>query len=250
MSKRYVVNPKTNRAVDVEGCAGLKIINQLLKKGIQVKYQSTKSKSNTCKDGEKRVVRKINGEKKSVCVDKTTLRTKCPKGEINYKGDCIKKQNKPKGTRGGPKKNKPVVVEKDVYMKVKKEIQNYYKSITNLWLQESDMGAGSFGSPFSSNLYFNQDDDDLSMMPTFIQLSGRHQWEIEESCHKLFKKLVKTDKHGFVLDHQIDPLEFNKIVFGKIIDHKSFINDPAVKDKLKILVNNLGEKIEAKFENY
>ena len=41
MTKRYVVNPKTNRAVDVEGCVGLKIINQLLKKGIQVKYQST-----------------------------------------------------------------------------------------------------------------------------------------------------------------------------------------------------------------
>lgn len=32
--------------------------------------------------------------------------------------------------------------------------------------------------------------------------------------------------------------------------HKSFINDPTVKDKLKILVNNLGNKIEAAYEYY
>jgi len=43
MSKRYVLNTKTNRLVDAEGYTGLKIIKKLKQQGIQVKYQSTKS---------------------------------------------------------------------------------------------------------------------------------------------------------------------------------------------------------------
>ena len=107
MSKRYVLNPETNRLVDAEGCAGLKIINKLKQKGIQIKYQSTKS-NKTCKEGEKKVLRKIDGEKKRICVAQKTLRTKCPKGEMKHEGKCIKKQLKPTGTPGRPKKTKPV----------------------------------------------------------------------------------------------------------------------------------------------
>ena len=104
MSKRYVLNPETGRLVNEEGCAGLKIINQLLKQKKQVKYQLKKS-NNTCKEGEKKVLRTINGEKKRICVPKTTLRAKCPKGEIKHEGKCIKKQDKPKATRERPKNN-------------------------------------------------------------------------------------------------------------------------------------------------
>jgi hypothetical protein len=87
MSKRYVLNPDTKRLVDAEGCAGLKIINQSMKKGIQIKYQSTKTNKT-----------------------QKPLRSKCPKGEIKHEGKCIKKEDKPKGTgkAGRPKKTKPV----------------------------------------------------------------------------------------------------------------------------------------------
>jgi hypothetical protein len=46
------------------------------------------------------------------------------------------------------------------------------------------------------------------------------------------------------------PLYFNKEVFNKIIDNKSFINNPTVKMNLKNLVENLSEELENKTEYY
>merc|ERR1712146_365741 len=57
-----------------------------------------------CDEGKKRVYRKVDGVKTPTCVNPTEVRKKCPTGKINHKGKCIKKGDKPKGTRGRPKK--------------------------------------------------------------------------------------------------------------------------------------------------
>ena len=57
-----------------------------------------------CDEGKKRVYRKVDGVKTRTCVKPTEVRKKCPTGKINHKGKCIKKGDKPTGTRGRPKK--------------------------------------------------------------------------------------------------------------------------------------------------
>jgi len=57
-----------------------------------------------CDEGKKRVYRKVDGVKTRTCVNPTEVRKKCPKGKITYNDECIKKEDKTKGTRGRPKK--------------------------------------------------------------------------------------------------------------------------------------------------
>ena len=45
MSKRYIINPNTNRRIDADGCLGLKIINSLKKEGKQIKFITKSTKS-------------------------------------------------------------------------------------------------------------------------------------------------------------------------------------------------------------
>jgi len=56
-----------------------------------------------CDIDQKRVYRKINGKKQPTCVEQTEVRKKCPTGKIKHKGKCIKKEDKPTGTRGRPR---------------------------------------------------------------------------------------------------------------------------------------------------
>ena len=72
-------------------------------------------RSKICEDGEKPVSRTVDGAKKRVCADKTTLRTKCEKRAMKYKGKCKKTEDKPKGTgkAGRPKKQQSTLSKKE-----------------------------------------------------------------------------------------------------------------------------------------
>jgi hypothetical protein len=73
-----------------------------------------------CDKSKKRVYRKVNGVKTRACVKPTEVRKKCPTGKVNHKGKCIKKGDKPKGTRGRPKKQ-PLLAQAAAAQKKRKE---------------------------------------------------------------------------------------------------------------------------------
>jgi len=324
MSKRYVLNPETGRLVDAEGCAGLKIINQSIKQKKQVKYQSTKS-NNTCKEGEKKVLRTINGEKTRICVPQTTLRTKCPKGEIKHQGKCIKKQEKPNKTRGRPKNNckegekkvlrtingektricvpqttlrakcpkgeikhqgkcikkqdkpastrkpgrpkktKPVaqqtktqqpkktqtqtpkktqLVGKDDVMQIKKEIQAYYDAIARRYIFDREEPSSDFR--YVSEIYI--DVNRLKQMNTFIKISGLSQEELKQTDRKVMVKYRYDESAYDELRNRYDynPLDYSIKMFDTIIDNKSFPKDPTVKDDLKNYIREATKTIKGK----
>lgn len=267
MSKRYVLNPETGRLVDAEGCAGLKIINQSIKQKKQVKYQSTKS-NNTCKEGEKKVLRKIQGEKKRICVPQTTLRAKCPKGEIKHEGKCIKKQDKPKGTRGRPKTAKPVVqqtktpqpkktqmqtpkktqlVGKDDVMQIKKEIQAYYDAIARRYIRDAEDPNPFEGRyMYISEIYI--DEDYLKQMKTFIKISGLSQEELKQIDRKVMAKyrFDESSYDDYRNRYDYNPLDYSIKMFDMIIDNKSFPKDPTVKDDLKKYIREATKTIKGK----
>ena len=211
MSKRYVLNPETGRLVDAEGCAGLKIINQSMKKGQQIKYQSTKS-NNTCGTGEKKVLRKIGGVKKRICVPQTSLRAKCPKGKINYKGDCINKQAKPKGTRGRrPKTAKPVSQAND---KIVKEIKSVYTPIKKKvdMLEEVHGGEPSDGYPDNLFIKFKKL---KTKMPEFLKFSGLS----DERIKQIIESCAENEN-----DELNNPVEYLKYVLNSILVGEPSLN--------------------------
>ena len=207
---------------------------------------------NTCKEGEKKVLRKINGEKKRICVPQTTLRKKCPKGTINYKENCINKKDKPKGTRGRPKTPKPVgqqtktpqqkktqaqaaqLVGKDVVMKIKKEIQAFYDSISKKY-----KNAREDPNPFEGfYMYFSEiyiETDHLNKMKTFIRISGLSQEELTQIRNNVMAKyrFDECSYDDYRNPYDYDPLDYSIKMFDMIIDNKSFPKDPTVKDDLK-----------------
>lgn len=255
MSKRYVLNPDTKRLVDAEGCAGLKIINQSMKKGIQIKYQSTKTNKT-----------------------QKTLRSKCPKGEIKHEGKCIKKEDKPKGTgkAGRPKKTKPIaqkktpqpkqaqkqtpkktqkqaqaaqLVGKDVVMKIKEEIKTFYDSITKRYINALE-DPNPFGGAFVyvKNIYI--DEDNLQKMKTFMKVSGLSFEEVKQICDKVYAKHIFDENraqqfYGSEPEFDYDPLDYSREVFDRIINNDLF-KDASLKQDLKNYVREITEKIKGK----
>ena len=225
-SKRYILNPDTNRLVHAEGRTGLKVINKLLKNGMQIKYQSAKSK--TCNKGEKRVVRKINGEKKSICVTET--RKKCPKGEIKHGTQCIKKEDKPKGTRGRPKtktsvskptpKKKPTVVKQQnnqvgifqKYDKIVKEIKSVYTPLNDEVNNIYDQNDGEDpydGFPDRLYIKFKKLNE---KMPVFVKFSGFSDKRIKQiikSCYDMAFNSYDTDA--------INPVSYLEYVLNSVL---------------------------------
>jgi len=223
MSKRYVLNPETGRLVDAEGCAGLKIINQLLKQKKQVQYRSTKS-TMTCGNNQKRVFRKTDGIKKTKCVPQTQVRKKCPKGEIEHEGKCIKKQLKPVSTRkpGRPKTAKPVekclkgeikregkCIKKPFlqkYDKIVKEIKSVYNSIKKRVDIIDDVYEGTLPHGYPDELYI-QFEYLKKKMPEFVKFSG--------FSDKIIKQIIKSCEDSSEMDD--NPVVYLKYVLNSIL---------------------------------
>lgn len=226
MSKLYVLNPETGRLVDKEGRTGLKIINQLMKKGQQIKYQLTKS-NNTCGTGEKKVLRKIDGEKKRICVPKATIRAKCPKGTINYKGDCINKKDKPKGTRGRPKTTKPQQKKTQAqaqkilqqqsnqmdifqkYDKIVKEIKSVYTPIKDRVDEIYDIFEDDPSDGYPDDLFIKFQKL-KTKMPEFLKFSG--------FSDKRIKQIIKSCEESIeIFDYLANPVEYLKYILNSIL---------------------------------
>jgi hypothetical protein len=229
----------------------LKIINQSIKKGIQIKYQSTKSNKT-----------------------QKTLRSKCPKGEIKHEGKCIKKEDKPKGTgkAGRPKKTKPVaqkktpqpkqapkqtpkktqkqahaaqLVGKDVVMKIKEEIKAFYDSITKRYINALE-DPNPFGGAFVyvKNIYI--DEDNLQKMKTFMKVSGLSFEEVKQICRKVYARYIVDEEGEYdVVYYDYDPLNYSIKVFDIIINNDLF-KDASLKQDLKNYVREITEKIKGK----
>ena len=190
-----------------------------------------------CDKGKKRVYRKVDGVKTRTCVKPTEVRKKCPTGKINHKDKCIKKGDKPKGTRGRPKKQ-PLLTKDTIQKKTqlvakeaqaaaqkkrrkkhnKKRLKLNAKEYNKVVKEIEEFYRGKFD--LESKIYYslhNYDkflinDDDIKNMPAFMKFSGITKEEAEkiiEKSRKLYKKLEfdACNANAFILDN---------ILLGKI----------------------------------
>ena len=188
-----------------------KVINKLLKNGMQIKYQSAKSK--TCNKGEKRVVRKINGEKK---IRVTQTRKKCPKGEIKHGTQCIKKEDKPKRKTSVSKptlKKKPTVVKQQnnqvgifqKYDKIVKEIKSVYTPLDDEVNQLLD--DDFYDDKYPDELYIKFKDL-KNKMPVFLKFSGLSDKRIKQiikSCEDL-SRMSELDNPVVYLEYVLNSI--------------------------------------------
>lgn len=184
MSKRYVLNPKTNRYVAADGCVGLRIINQLLTKKIQVKFQSTK--------------------KKQPVVKKPTPPT-------------IKQKPTPPTIKKKPKK-KPTVVKQQnnqigifqKYEVIVKEIKSVYTPLEKKVDKIYDLNGGDDPDEFPDNLYIKLKQL-KNKMPVFVKFSG--------FSDKRIKQIMDTCKELTfeIYDDAPNPLVYLQYVLNSIL---------------------------------
>jgi len=132
MTKRYIVNPDTNRRVDADGCLGLKIINSLKQKRKQIKFHPTKSKSAD------------SAKSKSANSVKSTKSTNST-SSIKLKNGKNKNKNKSNNN------NKKISLKNNYLRDVKWYVPPSYPKITNLIPTLIQTNVKSFGWEIMDN---------------------------------------------------------------------------------------------------
>ena len=191
MSKRYVLNPKTNRLVSADGCTGVKIINQLLTKKIQVKYQSTKKKQPVVKKKTPKqpVVKKKTPKKKQPVVKKETSKKK---------PTVVKQQNNQIGIF--QKYDKIVEEIKSVYTALEKDVDYIY-----------DLNGDDDPSDGFPDNFYIKFEKLKNKMPVFVKFSG--------FSNERIKQIIRTcRKNTFTwYDYVVNPLVYLEYVLNSIL---------------------------------
>ena len=234
MSKSYVLNPKTNRLVSADGCTGVKIINELLTKKIQVKYQSTK---------EKQPVVKKETPKKKPTPKKTPKET--PKKKPTPKKTPKEPPKKtPKETLNKTPTKKPTVVKQQnnqigifqKYDKIVEEIKSVYTSLENrLFFYQFTENTYGFTPDYPDEVYITLKDL-KKKMPVFLKFSGLSD--------KRIKQIIKSCEDLFNMS-QLD----NFVVFFEYVLNSILVGEPTLNLKpLRVFLGLYDPNIQEKYD--
>ena len=246
MNKRYVFNPDTNRLVTADGYTGLKIINKLLTKGMQIKYHSSKKEQSLKK---KETPTKKQAEQKKKKKNDTFVIDLTNQQEQTSKKIQQPKQNpkKTKKTQSETKQQgRQLIVKKDL-IKIKQEIKDFYDAIAERYILASEtevLYEGIFS--YVREIYI--DENNLEKMKTFMKISGLSLEKLKQICDNVYAKHIfdAEDEDAYDARYDYDPLDYSLEVLYKIINTGSFANDPTVKNELKNYLREVTNNIKGK----
>ena len=219
MSKRYVLNPKTNRLVAADGFTGLKLINQLLNKNIQVKYQSTKKKQP--------VVKKPTPTKKPT-PEKTTKKKQTPEKTPTKKQTVVKKETPKKKSTFVYQDRQVGIFQK--YDKIVEEIKSVYTPLKEKVMKMYDKYNGEDpydGFPDNYYIKFNKLKTDMPVFVKFSLFSDKRIKQIIKSCYELLLNAYENMR-------KVNPLDYLDYVLNSIL-----VGEPTT--ELKPLLVFLGQ---------
>jgi len=249
MTKRYVLNPDTNRLVNADGYTGLKVINKLLTKGMQIKYHSSKKEQSPKKKETPTKKQPAQAAQKKRKKNDTFVKTVI---DLTNQQEQTSKKIQQQQQKQTPKKRKKTQsvtkqqVKKDL-IKIKEEIKDFYDAIAERYIYASEEpNPGHEGFFYYVNEIYI-DENNLEKMKTFMKISGLSLEEVKQIYKKVYAKYIydEDDEDMYDASYNYDPLDYSVEVFYKIINTGSFANDPTVKNDLKNYLRKVTNNIKS-----